>query len=267
MHDKGKGGEFLLHVPGGTGMKQISYALAYTESLTLPVVLAGAVGVYLLWLGRDRPLGRLLACLVLVPVAFLLLVSLRTAVSLPYLLMPTAPVFFLGAGVFLDRLAELEWEASPRWLPAATVAAIILATGTPTVISQYRDGRRYDFRAVARWLSQRQTPEDIVFSDQHRVLGHYLRGTAVQRLGGDPAPLAAAFSALSQAGRGGALWIIAPAPSHAFRTNPKIELLNGWIYDHCQLRGTIGVGRVDFRQHYLQMYRCPPLAPPSAPDG
>jgi hypothetical protein len=37
--------------------------------------------------------------------------------------------------------------------------------------------------------------------------------------------------------------------------------MNDWIYTNCQLRNTIGVGRLDFRQNYLQIYRCPPLTP------
>jgi len=67
---------------------------------------------------------------------------------------------------------------------------------------------------------------------------------------------------LHQGTRAGTLWIVAPAPSHAFRANLKSGGLIGWIYDNCQLRNTLGVGRVDYRQEYLQVYRCPP-----APQG
>jgi hypothetical protein len=69
---------------------------------------------------------------------------------------------------------------------------------------------------------------------------------------------------LRQSGRGEAVWIVAPAPSHAFRTNLKSGGLLSWIYDNCQVRNTLGVGRVDFRQQYLQIYRCPVSAPVSA---
>jgi hypothetical protein len=138
---------------------------------------------------------------------------------------------------------------------------MIIAAGAPTLISQYRDGRRWDFRGVARWLDGRLLPDDVVFSDQFQTLGYYLPGRDVQRLRGDPAPLIESERALHQSGRGGSLWIVAPAPSHAFRTNPKLGSLNQWLYDNCQLRNTVGVGRVDFRQQYLQIYRCPPMAP------
>ena len=30
-----------------------------------------------------------------------------------------------------------------------------------------------------------------------------------------------------------------------------------WIYDHCRIRSTIGVDRLDFRLNELQVYWCP----------
>jgi hypothetical protein len=258
-HDVGKGGEFLFHLPSGAGVKQASYILAYVESLTVPVVLTGVLGIYLLS-RRDRSLALLLGLVAIFPIAFLLLVSLRTAISLPYMLMPTGSVFFIGAGVFLGEMSRAAWTFRPRQLVPATLALIIVSTGAPTLISQYRDGRRYDFRAVARWLDQKLQPGDIVFSDQPRVLAHYLPGTPVHPLRADTTGLLHSVDLVRKSGSDGALWLVPPAPSHAFRTNPRIGVLNHWIYDHCQIRNSIGVPRLDFRQHYLQIYRCPPPA-------
>ena len=160
-HDIPGNTEFLLSIPGKPGIKQIGFLLGFVESLTLPLVLAAALGVYLLW-QRDRPLAILVTCMFVFPVAFLVLLSFRAPVSTFYLV-PTLPVVFIGAGVFLDRLAELDWELRPRWLLPATMAATIVAAGAPTLVSQYRDGRRYDFRGAARWLNQQVAREDIVF--------------------------------------------------------------------------------------------------------
>jgi hypothetical protein len=209
-------------------------------------------------------LGFFLASLALFPLAFIALVSVRTPVSTFYLL-PTAPVFFMGAGVFLDRLFEHEWNLSPRRLIPATILAVFITAGAPTLVSQYRNGRRFDFRSVARWLEPRLSPEDVVFSDQPMVLAHYLHGPPVQKLRGDPAPLRRAVSDLPRSG-GAALWIVAPAPAHAIRTNLKAGGLAGWMYANCQMRNTIGRGRIDFRQQYLQVYRCPPVAPTNDVD-
>jgi hypothetical protein len=261
-HDTNPGsGQFLLRPPAPRGLKQIIYLSAFGESLTLPLVLSAAAGIYLLWQGRDRSLALMLACVAVFPAAFLALVSLRTPVSTYYLL-PTVPVFFIGAGVFLDRLLEVG-TLHPRWLLPGMLAVIIMAAGAPTLLSDYRDGRRYDFRGAARWLEKRLAPGDVVFSDQPMVLAHYLPGAPVQRLR-QVDPLKESAEALRESGRPSALWIVAPAPSHAFRANLKHGGLIGWIFENCQLRNSIGVGRVDFRQDYLHIYRCPPAAPESA---
>ncbi|MFL5495523.1 MAG: hypothetical protein ACJ8DC_14160 [Gemmatimonadales bacterium] len=257
LHDKHPGGQFLLRPPSKPGLKQIFYLLAFVDGLTLPVALIGVAGMYLLWRGRDRSLALLLTCLAGFPVVTLTLISLRTPVSTYYLL-PAVPAFFMGAGVLVDRLFEAEWKPAPRWLVPAIVMILVVAPGVPTLVSDYRDGRRYDFRGMARWLGVRMGPGDIVFSDQPVVMTHYLPGAEVQRLRQDPAPLIQAQRTLHQGARQATLWIVAPAPSHAFRANLKAGGLIGWMYDNCQLRNTVGVGRVDYRQEYLQVYRCPP---------
>jgi hypothetical protein len=192
---------------------------------------------------------------------FLSLILFRTPVSTYYLL-PAAPVFFMGAGIFLDRVFEVDWKLRPRWLLPATVVVLVLVPGAPTLISQYLNGRRFDFRGVAHWLQPRLTPGDVIFSDQPVALAHYLPGIDVQRLRHNTDPLRQSVRALYQSERGGALWIVAPAPAHAFRTNLKQGGLIRWIYDNCQLSNTVGRSRVDFRQQYLQVYRCPPSPTP-----
>ena len=103
----------------------------------------------------------------------------------------------------------------------------------------------------------------------HELRGKGLRphnryGTGLLRT---PDPLARSLNALRQAGAGGALWVVAPAPAHAFRTNLKQGGLARWLWDNCELRNTVGVGRIDFRQQYLQIYRCLPKPPGGALTG
>ena len=261
-HDTGQTtSEFLLHLPGKPGLKQIVFLFGYVDSLTLPLVLTGALGIIWLWQRRDRSLAFLMTCMLVFPITFLVLLSLRTPVGVFYLV-PTIPIFFIGAGVFLDRLTAVDPGLRPRWLLPASVTLIIIAAGAPTLISQYRDGRRYDFRSAAHWLERRLAPGDVVFSDQFQVVAHYLPGTDVRRLSADTNRLMQSVQVLHQPGRQRAVWIIAPAPAHAFRTNPKLAGLRNWMYNQCQLSFTIGVGRMDFRQYYLQLYRCPPTLPP-----
>jgi hypothetical protein len=263
VHDTmGPFGQYLLGPKLAPGLKQLKYLLAYAEGLTLPVAVTGAVGVYILAKRGKRTLAIYLASVALFPIIFLTLVSLRTPVSIYYLL-PTTPVFFIGAGVFLSRMFEVDWGLRARWLMPATVLLLILDAGTPTLISQYRNGRRYDFRAAARWLEQRLTPSDVVFSDQPVAMGYYLPKRDVQQLRFNTELLKDSLQAIHRDGQQGTLWIIAPAPAHAFRTNLKQGGLAAWMYGNCQLRNSLGAGRLDFRQQYLQIYQCPPETPHS----
>jgi hypothetical protein len=251
-------GEFLLHLPGMEGVKEILLLSAYVESLTLPLALIAGLGIYVLWQGRDRSLALLLTSMVAFPVTFILLLSLRTPISTFYLV-PTAPIVFIAAGVFLDRVAEVDRELRPRWLVPVTVAVMIIAAGAPTLISQYRDGRRYDFRGAAQWLDKRLEPGDIVFSDQPQVMTHYLGGREARRLVPDLPLLTRSVRQLTESGRGGVVWIVAPYTSQgSHRNNPKIASLKSWIYGNCRLRHVVGMARLDFRVNELQIFQCDP---------
>jgi mannosyltransferase len=267
MHDQHPGyGQFLRPPMPKPGLKQILYLSIYVESLTVPIVLSAIAGICWLWQGRDRTLARFLASLAVFQLGFLTLVTLRTSAS-QYYLLPAAPVFYLGAGVFIDQLFGVRPSLRPSWLLPAIMTAIAIAAGAPTLISDLREGRRYDFRSGARWIAERVAPADIVFSDQPMVMAHYLPQHPVRHLLQDLDLLRGAMGELHQAGRGGALWIAAPAASHAFRPNMKQGGMINWIYENCQLRTSIGVGRIDFRQDYLNIYRCPPALPTASPPA
>ncbi|HZN97787.1 MAG TPA: glycosyltransferase family 39 protein [Gemmatimonadales bacterium] len=258
QHDAHPGtGQFLLAQRLPPGLKQLRYLLQYVEGWTFQLVLISLFGLAVLWQGRDRALARFLITLALFPALFLPLLSLRTPIS-TYYLVPIAPVFFFGAGVFLDHVFSLAWKLRPWWLGGAAMTAMILAAGTPTLLSQYRNGRRFDFRGVANWVQPRLTPRDVIYSDQPAALGHYLPGSDVRPLKYNTAPLTESLVSLRQGADGAALWVVAPAPAHAFRTNLEQGGLADWLYQHCQLRNIVGRGRLDFRQQYLQVYHCPP---------
>ena len=72
-------------------------------------------------------------------------------------------------------------------------------------------------------------------------------------------PLEQTLRQLEQGSGGGHLWIVAPAASHAFRTNLSAGGLADWLFSNCQLQHSRGMGRVDLRQQYLHVYRCPPV--------
>ena len=98
----------------------------------------------------------------------------------------------------------------------------------------------------------------MIYSDQPAALAHYLPKSDVRPLKYNTAPLTESLITLRQGTDDAALWVVAPAPAHAFRTNLQQGGLAHWLYDHCRLRNIIGRGRLDFRQQYLQVYHCPP---------
>jgi hypothetical protein len=259
QHDRHPGsGQFLVwRAP--PGLKQIFYVSSYLESLTLPLVVIAILGVYLLHRSGRSSLARYLTSLVAFPLIFLTLLSLRAPVS-QYYLLPTVPFFFYAGGLFLDWLSRLEAAPLKRWMLPATVSGLVFVTGLPTLLSDYRDGRRYNFRTVAQWIHARLRPGDVVYSDQHMVLAHYLPNAEVRRLRGVQ-PLVEELRRRRETGGPGALWIVAPAASHVFRANLKEGGLINWIYENCALRNTVGLGRVDARQQYLQVYRCEAASP------
>jgi hypothetical protein len=238
-------------------VRQLVLLMGYLESLTFPIVLAAAAGIYVLWQERERPAAILIGSVAVFHLLFIALISTRTPVSLFYLL-PPAPAFYLAGGVFLDRIFQVQWRLRPSWLLPTAIALALLVPGLPTLVSQYLNGRRFDFRGTAQWLKPQLKPGDVVASDQPMVLAHYLREFPVGKLRQDPAPLRDAIHSLAP---GRTLWIVAPAPAHAFRTNLEGSGLARWLYDHCQVSNTIGRGRIDFRQQYLEVFRCPPAAP------
>ena len=85
---------------------------------------------------------------------------------------------------------------------------------------------------------------------------------SVEKLRHNPEPLQEALGEVRPSG--GTLWVVAPAPAHALRTNLKQGGLAHWLYTNCQLQNIIGRGRLDFRQQYLQVFGCPPAAAPAA---
>jgi len=257
MHDRSHGrGQFLRPFHVAPGLVQLIDLSNFVESLTVPVALSAIVGIYYLWQGPDRSLARYLASLAGFHIGLITLLSLRTPVS-QYYLLPAVPVFFIGAGVFVDQLFRVESPLRPRWLLPGVVLAIGVAAGAPTLISDALDGRRYDFRGSARWIASHIATDDIVFSDQPMVTARYLPEHPVRHLTKDLDSLTQAMDDLRQAERGGALWVVAPAPSHAYRPNLKEGGMIDWIYQNCWLRNTVGVARIDFRQDYLHIFYCP----------
>lgn len=241
-------------------MKRLSgtaLVLSQVDGLTAELSLVAIAGVLWMW-HRDRSLAVFLTALVLVPTAFLVVLSYGTAVSTAYLF-PTAPVFFIGAALFLDQLTRLPVELWARRLLTTTVLAVLLASNIPGLWSQYRDGGRPDFRAAARYLKGRLGPDDNIVSDQSRTLKHYLPEARIAPLRRRPEKVQASLDSVRVATGDGKLWIVVQASLRAGFKNHKLGLgpIADWVYTSCRLRHTEEQPRLDFRNNGLQIFECP----------
>jgi hypothetical protein len=241
-------------------MKRLSgtaLVLSQIDGLTAELSLVAIAGVLWIW-HRDRSLAAFLAALVVVPTAFLVALSYGTAVSTAYLF-PTAPVFFIGAALFLDQVTRIPVEPWTRRLLASTVIAVLLASNVPGLWSQYRDGGRPDFRAAAAYLKGRLGPDDAIVSDQSRTLKHYLPGARITPLRRRPERIQASLDEVRLDGADGRLWIVVQASLRAGFKNHKLGLgpIADWVYGTCQLRQTVEQPRLDFRNNGLQIFQCP----------
>lgn len=233
----------------------VALLLSYAEGLTIPLVVAGTAGIALLW-RDDKPLALMLVCVFAIPAGFLTILSLVISVATTYLY-ATAPVFFIGAGVLVSRVGSAIGERFTRRLVTATIVGLLLVSVVPTLASQYRDGGRADYRSVALFLRSASASGNVIISDEPPVLRHYLPGVTIDTLFRDTTRLAAQ---LARAPRGEASWIVALTSKRGgFKTNLLgLGAISDYVYRECQLRRTVGVARLDFRQNELQVYRCPP---------
>jgi hypothetical protein len=241
-------------------MKRLSgtaLVLSQVDGLTAELSLVAIAGVLWIW-HRDRSLAVFLTSLVVVPTAFLVALSYGTAVSTAYLF-PTAPMFFIGAGLFLDQLTRLPVELWTRRLVTSTVMAVLLASNVPGLWSQYRDGGRPDFRAAAAYLKQQLGPDDGIVSDQSRTLKHYLPEARITPLRRRPEKVQASLDSVRLAAGDGKLWIVVQASLRAGFKNHKLGLgpIADWVYSACRLRHTEEQPRLDFRNNGLQIFECP----------
>ena len=241
-------------------MKRLSgtaLVLSQVDGLTAELSLVAIAGVLWIW-HRDHSLAVFLTSLVVVPTAFLVALSYGTAVSTAYLF-PTAPMFFIGAGLFLDQLTRLPLEPWATRLLTSTVIAILLASNIPGLWSQYRDGGRPDFRAAAAYLKGQLGPDDGIVSDQSRTLKHYLPDARITPLRRRPEKVQASLDTVRLAGGDGKLWIVVQASLRAGFKNHKLGLgpIADWVYTTCQLRHSVEQPRLDFRNNGLQIFECP----------
>lgn len=229
--------------------------LSYFDGLTLTLVTLSAAGFAVLWTSGDRRVALLLTCLAVVPILFLFAISYAVPVYNSYLL-ATAPVFFITAGHFLDRVAAGRFGGIQPRLVAGTCLALLMVAFAPRIWAHYQDGGRIDFRSGARYITTRAAPGDIVLADQHRLLSYYAPALAPGYLVHEPAVLQDSLDAVQRRAQHGTLWL---ATMRLWRGGFNDQALGdaaAWVTRHCRFEVSLATPRLDYKQNELQIYRC-----------
>ncbi len=132
-------------------------------------------GLLMLILRREHPLSTcyLFTCLI-TPIAIFLLISLTRPLFHPRFLLLAMPAYTLLLAAGLDALGR-------RWKPVGGLAlAVALIASAWGLGGYYHDERFYkaDTRAVAGFLRERATANDLILVDVEFLFGYYDHGPA-----------------------------------------------------------------------------------------
>ena len=167
------------------------------------------------------------------------LVQIRTAVSIFYLSPPCRPCSSGQVSFWIDSSGSRR-ALRPRWLLSAAVGLMIFADGAPTLISQYRDGKRYDFRGASRWLDERMATRRCrssrISPKWWRTIcrgGRYGDWSPTRYDSPTPRTRCTKVAAAGYCGSSRRRRRTRSGPTRSYAS------LNDWIYGSCQLRNTL----------------------------
>ncbi|MBU1749462.1 MAG: glycosyltransferase family 39 protein [Chloroflexi bacterium] len=222
------------------------------EWVTPALLVLGAiwiVGLILLiarsWPRHARAAGYLLCCF-LVPVALFLIVLLSRPLFHPRFLLVAMPAYTL-----LLAGALWAWGQRPLWrLVGGLALAVVLTVALLGLTGHYHDERFFkaDTRAVAGFLHEHATADDLILVDVEFLFGYYDHGPAPYHyiLASDEAT-PTELSALCQGKR--RLYVVRWQEGVG---DPK------WLVDYLLRKYGQPLGEWDFRGYQVFGYRIPP---------
>ncbi|NIR44988.1 MAG: hypothetical protein GWN53_11225 [Gammaproteobacteria bacterium] len=237
------------------GHNAVSLPLSYIDWLSPIVLLFGAAGTAWMWRDGERALAWLIAISVTLPLVVLCVLSLAVPVSTSYLF-STTPLVLLACAYFLDRLTSVGPRVMGIRIVVAASALAIVAAGGPHIISHYRDGSRLDFRSAADYLRRNAPKDDLLLSDQPRVLTYYLAEHTVQQFERAAASLVDAADRARRISDDGEIWIVAAIRHRGGFTDIDLGGARDWVRDHCSLSESFFKPRLDYKYNELRVYRC-----------
>lgn len=228
--------------------------MSYGNWITAGVGLFAAGGVVWMWRDGRRKLAFLIGLSVGVPLVSLSLLGYWVPVATGYAF-ATFPFVLIAAGYLVDRFSRLGDNAVFTAAVSVVCIGTIVATGLPTLLSQYMDGSRPHFRRTAEHLESRIESGDIVLTDESVPLDYYLDPVDATGFPRDSARLDAVLESRARAGNG-SVWIVAWMRERGGFNNQGLGDAREWVWRHCVLDAKIGKPRLDYKSNDLHVYRC-----------
>jgi hypothetical protein len=217
-----------------------------------PTALLAVLG--LLFLGKEDPSQAV--CWTALGVSWIV-----ATVALPFVipfhpgyLFPFAIPAFVLAGYGMAKLYEMLLPQGR--LLAATVAVAFCFLDLPSVVSYYRDGSRYDYRAAALHIEKNFRLGDRVAAVSPGLLAYYA-GSCNGALSLPPAPLAE-LEKLETKSADARWWLVLP-----IGRSGKDELLRTWLARHCSEELVIQRPRLDYYDYRVEVFLYRPAAFPA----
>ncbi len=230
----------------------IGAVLGMIQWVTPEVLLAGLLAAgFLFWRGdADERRWGLLALGALTTGGGLILASgFRNDVYADYG-QSMLPVVFLTCGA----LAARAWQQPEPVVKmiAATAVAVLLAAEIPGLLSNFRDGMRFDYRPAFAYVTAHD-PQRLVLGPSQAIQRAYAPALTFEEIGGSQASLAGALT------RSGGYWLI--ISRHRNGWSGGDQDMQDWVDSNCRVTLRSGASRFDYRQYDVELAWCGSHAP------
>lgn len=216
-------------------------------------------GFFTLWKHQRALAYFLMLHMVLTILVLAVLAFMGKATGQRYTLAVISTLYLLaGCGVY-SLIGDL-FIRNRIWFVVALLA--FLLPFLPSLLSHYKDGDRLDFRQAAAFLGERCQDGDIVYSQTHAILEHYLEDYFDSR-NMSKSPRLEIFEASTEfdderfdnvAGATKRIWIV--IEESRFQSGPGFftEGFRNFIINQCRLVSEIFRTRYDYHRNVLRIY-------------
>lgn len=251
----------------GSGYAFVPFVFGLAFNVAPAVLLLALLGAAAAFSERRPELSYLLAA-ALLPIAALAGLTLVGVEAQQRYAMPAMPALLLLAGLGAERVAAAA-AASGRAARVAAVAALAVPF-LPSLASNLLDGNRHPYRAAAEVVRARHVRGDMLLSEAHGLLGHYLFGyerrlpagrgqPPFPSLFGEAPPDAGQLTSMSTTGRP----VRFVAPENLLESGaPSWRAFVQWLPQRAAVEARLGHHRFDYHRNVLAVLYAAPGARP-----